>query len=72
MLLLFRSTHDVIRAEKQVRKENMGCKVIPVPRSISSQCGMALEVSETNESKLIEVIQKVGVTAQVFKGEYKR
>ncbi len=45
MLFLFQSTHDVILAEKAVRTRSIPCRVIPVPRSISSQCGMALEIT---------------------------
>ena len=45
MLFLFQSTHDVIMAERAIRTRNIPCRVIPVPRSISSQCGMALEIA---------------------------
>lgn len=72
MLLLFRSTHDVIRAEKQVKLHNISCKVIPVPRSISSQCGMALEVSDDDEKRIQEAIEETGVAVQLYKAEYKR
>ncbi len=46
MLFLFQSTHDVIMAEKAIRNRKIPCRVIPVPRSISSQCGMALEIAK--------------------------
>lgn len=46
MLFLFQSTHDVILAERAIRTRKIPCRVIPVPRSISSQCGMALEITK--------------------------
>ena len=43
-LLLFRTTRAVIKAERLLRRNTMYCKTIPVPRTISSECGMALEI----------------------------
>ena len=63
MLLLFQSTHDVILAEKALRLEGIPRRVIPVPRSISSQCGMALEITPDNAEKAIELLD-----AHVFQG----
>ncbi|HAA33715.1 MAG TPA: hypothetical protein DCD97_00215, partial [Firmicutes bacterium] len=38
----FPNTHQAIRAEKALAKENLEYKMVPVPRSISSSCGIAL------------------------------
>jgi len=43
-LLLFQSTRAVIKAERLCRRSGLACKVIPVPRLISSECGMAIEI----------------------------
>lgn len=72
MLLLFQSTHDVICAEKQIRKKKLSCKVIPVPRSVSSRCGMALEVLDMEKEQVIEVVQEYDITVEVFNGAYQR
>ena len=45
MLYLFESTHIVINAEKLCQEKDINYKIIPVPRSISPQCGMAIEIS---------------------------
>ena len=63
MLLLFQSTHDVILAEKALRLEGIPRRVIPVPRSISSQCGMALEIPPDSAERAIGLLD-----AQVFPG----
>jgi hypothetical protein len=63
MLLLFQSTHDVILAEKALRLEGIPRRVIPVPRSISSQCGMALEIAPEDAERAIELLD-----AAVFPG----
>ena len=61
MLLLFESTHAVIRAEKRIREEGLPCKVIPVPRTISPQCGMGLEVDHGDGSRLKELLIELGL-----------
>ncbi|NMB34839.1 MAG: DUF3343 domain-containing protein [Firmicutes bacterium] len=38
----FPSTHHAIRAEKIISNEALKFKMVPVPRSISSNCGVAL------------------------------
>jgi hypothetical protein len=43
-LFLFPSTHHVICAEKKCQEQKLSYRIIPVPHSISSQCGMAIEV----------------------------
>lgn len=45
MLYLFESTHTVINAEKLCQEKDINYKIIPVPRIISSECGMAIEIS---------------------------
>ena len=44
--LLFDSTHAVIKSERLCRSENIPCTIIPVPRTISSNCGMAIELTD--------------------------
>lgn len=41
-VVVFRSSHLAVRAEKVVAKLGIECKLIPVPRHLSSDCGVAL------------------------------
>lgn len=41
-ILLFDSIHHVIAAEDVFRAANVWCDLVPVPRDLSSNCGMAL------------------------------
>ena len=43
-LILFRSTRDAIRAERACLDTGLVVRVVPVPRQISSECGIALEI----------------------------
>jgi len=46
MIFLFKSTHDVIMAEKKLKESGINFRIIPAPKSISSDCGMSIEVQE--------------------------
>lgn len=47
--LLLKTMRYAIKAEAHCRQQNIQCQVIPVPREISSECGMCLEV-DTNQA----------------------
>ena len=42
LLLLFHSIHDVLRAEKLLKEHSVANELIPVPRNLSSDCGMSI------------------------------
>jgi len=41
--ILFRSIHDVLRAEKYLKKTGALFEIVPVPRHISSECGVCIK-----------------------------
>lgn len=41
--ILFRSIHDVLRAEKYLKKTGAVFELVPVPRPISSECGVCIK-----------------------------
>lgn len=43
-VLLVQSTSHALRVEKLLRGEGIVCKMIPVPRHISSDCGLCVRV----------------------------
>ena len=43
-LLLFHSIHDVLRAEKTLKQHAVRNELVPVPRELSSDCGMSIIV----------------------------
>jgi hypothetical protein len=44
LLILFQSVHHVLRAEKLLAERGCPCKMIPIPRNVSSDCGVCLRV----------------------------
>lgn len=53
MVITFRSTHEALRAEKVLRSAGLKVTVMPTPKSIKADCGIALRVgaSEADASK---------------------
>lgn len=41
-LLIFNSVHKVMRAEKFLRRAGLDVRVMPVPRQLSSDCGLSV------------------------------
>jgi hypothetical protein len=58
MVVLFQSTHDAIRAERLCHKHNLECRTIAVPRTISSDCGIALEIKEVLINTVADTLSK--------------
>jgi len=44
-LILFNTIHDVLRAEKILTEHAVQLELIPVPRSLSSDCGMSIALN---------------------------
>jgi len=43
-LILFQSVHHAIRAEKLLNDGECPCKMVPIPRTISSDCGVCVRI----------------------------
>ena len=56
VIVIFKSTHDVIKAERLCEKENIACRIIPVPRSISFDCGIALEINLSDKDRVEQLL----------------
>jgi hypothetical protein len=56
MILIFRGTHQVMAAEKQLKKGGVPMRLIPVPRSLTSDCGLAIRVHPTEHGRAREVL----------------
>lgn len=50
--LLFHTIHDVLRAEKVLSKYKIAFELVPVPRNLSSDCGMSVRTNDNLEEAL--------------------
>jgi len=49
-VFLFHTTTSAIRAEKVLKKAGLDVKLVPTPRELSSDCGIALQI-EADEAE---------------------
>lgn len=55
-VVLFESVSHALRAEKIIKAENIPCKLIPVPRQLSSDCGVCLRFSAAKRKQVEEAL----------------
>lgn len=60
LLVTFHSVSSALYAQKALTKAAVSCKVIPVPRSVSSSCGYAMEAMDISPSALTEAMEAIG------------
>ena len=63
-VVLFKSVHHALRAEKVLKERGIPNKVIPVPRHISSDCGVCIRFECSLRPHVEEVL-----AAEVEPGE---
>ena len=57
-VLLLGSVHHVMRAEKILRGKGITVDLIPVPREINSDCGIAAEVDADIGEEALRVLEE--------------
>lgn len=60
-VILFHTTSSAIRAEKVALKAAFDCKLIPTPRELSSDCGVALKFKWSDADGIKSYLKKAGV-----------
>jgi hypothetical protein len=53
---LFESVSHAMRAEKLLEKAGIPCKLIPVPRHISSDCGVCLRFAPNHRLEIEKIL----------------
>jgi hypothetical protein len=61
IVLIFRGTHQVMSAEKNLKKAGVPMRLIPVPRRLSSDCGLAIRVFLPDRDRAREVLTRSGI-----------
>jgi len=60
-VILFYTQSSAFRAEKVTREAGIECKLIPIPRNMSSDCGVALQVYEPFADEVRSILESSGV-----------
>ena len=58
---IFHSIHRVLKAEKLLKQDKVDFLLIPVPRQLTSDCGLALRFSPQQKATLLEILKEAGL-----------
>lgn len=61
-IFLFESIHQVMRAEKILKRKEIEVDLIPVPREISSDCGVAVELPLGLREEALHLFEENGIS----------
>ncbi len=71
LLLAFKTTDDAMQAE-QYLKEYFSLAIMPVPREISSGCGLAIRFLNPDESAIRDFLKKTPLNFTLYKMNTKK
>jgi hypothetical protein len=60
-VILVYATSHALRAEKVLLGDGISCKLIPVPRHLSSDCGVCIRVERSNQAAALQALEAAGV-----------
>ena len=61
MVILVYATSHALKAEKLLKKIGIASKLIPVPRNLSSDCGVCLRIKQIDEEEATKTLQLAGL-----------
>ena len=64
LYMIFKSMTHVLTAERAARKNGIPCRMVPIPRSISTDCGMCISVKAEDGSAFLGVVKQSGLTPE--------
>jgi len=56
-VVVFHTTSAAIKADKVLRQANLSTKLVPTPRHLSSDCGLAIRFSWTDLERIVGILQ---------------
>ncbi len=63
-VILVYSTSHAMRIEKLLAEKRIACKMIPVPRQISSDCGVCIRIQRDQSAAARKVVQDARIEIQ--------
>ena len=67
---IFHSVHRVMKAEKILKYEDVEMLLIPVPRQLTSDCGLAIRYPEKDRERIEQILKREKLAPEeVFRKE---
>ncbi len=60
-VILVYSTSHALRAEKVLAEAGIPCKLIPVPRHLSSDCGVCIRIERADQGAALQALEAARV-----------
>ncbi len=64
VVILVASTSHALRIEKILGQAGIPCKLIPVPRSLSSDCGSCVRILQVDKEQALRELEAVKVNIE--------
>jgi hypothetical protein len=61
---IFNSIHRVMKAEKLLKEQKLPILLIPVPRVLASDCGLAIRYGAADRERVEQLLAAAGVPAE--------
>lgn len=61
---IFNSIHRVMKAEKTLKELRLPILLIPAPRTLSSDCGLAIRYAAADREAVEEALEKAGLAPE--------
>ena len=61
VVILFKSVSYALKAEKILKREGLPHKLIPVPKQISSDCGVCLKIDADTQDSIVRALSNVDI-----------
>ncbi|MBP2682624.1 MAG: hypothetical protein H6Q79_663 [Deltaproteobacteria bacterium] len=58
LILIFRGTHQVLSAEKRLKGGGVPLRLIPVPRRLTSDCGLAIRIPLDHRERARDILSR--------------
>ena len=63
-VILVYSTSHAMRIERMLIQQNIECKLIPVPRQLSSDCGVCVRFQYADKERVVQCLDSVHIEIQ--------
>ncbi|NLT34950.1 MAG: DUF3343 domain-containing protein [Gaiellales bacterium] len=60
-VVVFHTTSAAIKADKAARQAGLETRLVPTPRHLSSDCGLALRFARVDRAKMEALLREAGV-----------
>lgn len=63
-ILTFYSTHHALAAERILKDQGIAQTIVPTPRSISGNCGIAIRIDASQADDVVRILADEGVEVE--------